>query len=145
MCLLGTFREDEFDRTAKIVKTGRASAIDFDRSAFSNLVRKSPVGRVLCLAGDFIPAPKLTNYSTWDRDTNTVINQPKTTTEQHTESAVFTATAGSESDRFQSMLTNATAKALQGDRDAVEAIRFATQFVEVGQKHQAIEALAKYA
>ena len=159
MCLIGTFREDEFDRTAKIVKTGRASAVDFDRSAFLNLTRKSPVGRVMCLAGEFIPAPKLENYSSWDRDSNTVINQPvkaPMTAEQLPlemkamvlmNQTLFTGEGKVESatDRFQSLLTNALAKALHGDTDAVEAIEHANQLFELGQKEQASEALASYA
>jgi hypothetical protein len=61
--------------------------------------------------------------------------------------AMFTGEGKTESptDRFQSLLTNALAKALHGDKAAIEAIEHANQLFELGQKTQAVEALAQYA
>jgi hypothetical protein len=40
---------------------------------FSSIAAKSPRGRVMCVGGQFVPAPELHNYSAWDRDSSTVI------------------------------------------------------------------------
>jgi hypothetical protein len=73
LCLIGTFSQDDYSRVAKIVRLGKTNVSSMSEGEFSSIAAKSPRGRVMCVGGQFVPAPELHNYSAWDRDSSTVI------------------------------------------------------------------------
>lgn len=72
---VGLFREDEFMRAKKLIQFGRSNADSLTTAEFNNLIQQSPVRRVMSIAGEFIPTPKLQNYSAYDRDSGKLIKE----------------------------------------------------------------------
>lgn len=70
---IGLFREDEFMRAKKLIQYGRSNTDSFTTAEFNALIEQSPVRRVMSIAGEFIPTPRLENYSAYDRDSGKVI------------------------------------------------------------------------
>lgn len=73
MCLVATLRQDEFSRAQKMLKVGMLNTDNLTEEAFDTLRKASPVNRVLAVGGEFISMPRLTNYSGYDRDTNSYV------------------------------------------------------------------------
>jgi hypothetical protein len=71
---VGLFREDEYTRAKKLIQFGRSNG-ELAESEFKALIAQSSVGRVMSIAGEFIPTPKLENHSAFDRDSGKVIKQ----------------------------------------------------------------------
>ncbi len=71
---VGLFRQDEYTRAKKLIQFGRSNG-ELTESEFKALIAQSSVGRVMALAGEFIPTPKAENYSAFDRDSGKVIQQ----------------------------------------------------------------------
>ena len=71
---VGLFREDEYTRAKKLIQFGRSNG-ELAESEFKALVSQSSVGRVMSIAGEFIPTPKAENYSAFDRDSGKTIQQ----------------------------------------------------------------------
>jgi hypothetical protein len=69
---VGLFREDEYTRAKKLIQFGRSNG-ELAESEFKALIAQSSVGRVMSIAGEFIPTPKLENHSAFDRDSGKVI------------------------------------------------------------------------
>jgi hypothetical protein len=57
---VGLFREDEYTRAKKLIQFGRSNG-ELAESEFKALIAQSSVGRVMSIAGEFIPTPKLEN------------------------------------------------------------------------------------
>ncbi|MBW4444389.1 MAG: type IV secretory system conjugative DNA transfer family protein [Plectolyngbya sp. WJT66-NPBG17] len=72
---VGLFRKDEYQRAKKLIQYGRSNADSLTSTEFNQLIEKSPVERVMSIAGEFIPTPKLENHSSYDRDSGKVIRQ----------------------------------------------------------------------
>ena len=83
MTLVGLFGKDEYSRANKIVKYGKTNLDGFNSGEFSSLVSKSEINRVMCLAGDFIPSPKLPNYSDYCRDSQSVVQSTQEVKTNH--------------------------------------------------------------
>lgn len=81
LCMVGLFREDEFARAKKIVNYGKTNTDTFSPGEFSSLMEKSPVRRVICVGGQFMPAPELINYSGFNRDAGTKTGSTEVTLE----------------------------------------------------------------
>ena len=71
---VGLFREDEYTRAKKLIQFGRSNG-ELAESEFKALIAQSSVGRVMAIAGEFIPTPKLENHSAFDRDSGKIIQQ----------------------------------------------------------------------
>ncbi|MCY7285820.1 MAG: hypothetical protein LH679_20785, partial [Cyanobacteria bacterium CAN_BIN43] len=71
---VGLFREDEYTRAKKLIQFGRSNG-ELTEAEFKALIAQSPVHRVMAIAGEFIPTPKLENHSAFDRDTGKTIQQ----------------------------------------------------------------------
>jgi hypothetical protein len=71
---VGLFREDEYMRAKKQVNQNRTNA-SLEQAEFNQLAKQSPVKRVMQIAGNFIPTPKLENYSAYDRDSGELIKE----------------------------------------------------------------------
>ena len=71
---VGLFREDEYTRAKKLIQFGRSNG-ELAESEFKALIAQSSVGRVMSIAGEFIPTPKTENYSAFDRDSGKTIKQ----------------------------------------------------------------------
>jgi len=71
---VGLFREDEYTRAKKLIQFGRSNG-ELAESEFKALVSQSSVGRVMSIAGEFIPTPKSENHSAFDRDSGKIIQQ----------------------------------------------------------------------
>jgi len=71
---VGLFREDEYTRAKKLIQFGRSNG-ELTESEFKALIAQSSVGRVMAIAGEFIPTPKLENHSAFDRDSGKIIQQ----------------------------------------------------------------------
>jgi hypothetical protein len=71
---VGLFREDEYTRAKKLIQFGRSNG-ELTESEFKALIAQSLVDRVMSIAGEFIPTPKLENHSAFDRDSGKVIKQ----------------------------------------------------------------------
>ncbi len=71
---VGLFREDEYTRAKKLIQFGRSNG-ELAESEFKALIAQSLVDRVMSIAGEFIPTPKLENHSAFDRDSGKVIKQ----------------------------------------------------------------------
>ncbi|BAU14285.1 unknown protein [Leptolyngbya sp. NIES-3755] len=71
---VGLFREDEYMRAKKQVNQNRTNA-SLEQSEFNQLAKQSPVKRVMQIAGNFVPTPKLENYSAYDRDSEQMIKE----------------------------------------------------------------------
>lgn len=72
---VGLFREDEFQRAKKLIQFGRSNADSLSSVEFNQMIERSPVRRVMSIAGEFIPTPRLENYSSYDRDSGNVIQK----------------------------------------------------------------------
>ncbi|MBW4524105.1 MAG: type IV secretory system conjugative DNA transfer family protein [Phormidium tanganyikae FI6-MK23] len=72
---VGLFRKDEYQRAKKLIQYGRSNADSLTSTEFNQLIDKSPVERVMSIAGEFIPTPKLENHASYDRDSGKVIRQ----------------------------------------------------------------------
>ncbi|GAP96108.1 hypothetical protein [Leptolyngbya sp. NIES-2104] len=72
---VGFFRQDEYQRAKKLIQYGRSNSESLTSAEFNQMVSQSPVDRVMSIAGEFIPTPKLENYSAYDRDSGKVIKQ----------------------------------------------------------------------
>ena len=71
---VGLFREDEYTRAKKLIQFGRSNG-ELAESEFKALIAQSSVGRVMAIAGEFIPTPKAENHSAFDRDSGKTIQQ----------------------------------------------------------------------
>lgn len=71
---VGLFRQDEYTRAKKLIQFGRSNG-ELTESEFKTLIAQSSVGRVMSIAGEFIPTPKLENHSAFDRDSGKIIQQ----------------------------------------------------------------------
>jgi len=71
---VGLFREDEYTRAKKLIQFGRSNG-ELAESEFKALIAQSSVGRVMSIAGEFIPTPKAENHSAFDRDSGKTIKQ----------------------------------------------------------------------
>ena len=71
---VGLFRQDEYTRAKKLIQFGRSNG-ELAESEFKALIAQSSVGRVMAIAGEFIPTPKAENYSAFDRDSGKTIQQ----------------------------------------------------------------------
>jgi len=71
---VGLFRQDEYTRAKKLIQFGRSNG-ELAESEFKALIAQSSVGRVMAIAGEFIPTPKAENHSAFDRDTGKIIQQ----------------------------------------------------------------------
>ena len=71
---VGLFRQDEYTRAKKLIQFGRSNG-ELTESEFKALISQSSVGRVMAIAGEFIPTPKAENHSAFDRDSGKTIQQ----------------------------------------------------------------------
>ena len=71
---VGLFREDEYTRAKKLIQFGRSNG-ELAESEFKAMIAQSSVGRVMAIAGEFIPTPKAENHSAFDRDAGKIIQQ----------------------------------------------------------------------
>jgi len=71
---VGLFREDEYTRAKKLIQFGRSNG-ELTESEFKAMIAQSSVGRVMAIAGEFIPTPKAENHSAFDRDSGKTIQQ----------------------------------------------------------------------
>ena len=71
---VGLFREDEYTRAKKLIQFGRSNG-ELAESEFKAMIAQSSVGRVMVIAGEFIPTPKAENHSAFDRDSGKTIQQ----------------------------------------------------------------------
>ena len=71
---VGLFREDEYTRAKKLIQFGRSNG-ELAESEFKAMIAQSSVGRVMAIAGEFIPTPKAENHSAFDRDSGKTIQQ----------------------------------------------------------------------
>jgi len=71
---VGLFRQDEYTRAKKLIQFGRSNG-ELAESEFKAMIAQSSVGRVMAIAGEFIPTPKAENHSAFDRDSGKTIKQ----------------------------------------------------------------------
>jgi len=71
---VGLFRQDEYTRAKKLIQFGRSNG-ELAESEFKAMIAQSSVGRVMSIAGEFIPTPKAENHSAFDRDSGKTIKQ----------------------------------------------------------------------
>lgn len=141
LCLIGIFARDQFDRAKKIVKFGKTNADTLTSGEFLAMVDDSPVQRVFCVGGEFMPAPKLTNYSSFDRDSGKVISVAEDP-QHHAEDPQATKTAIAHCGK--ALFESLSAKAMGGDTSALSACHIISGQIKT-DKIQALATAIAYA